>query len=236
VTGEVPAEPGPLIANGRSADIYAYGDGRVLRRRRRGPIPRHEPAVMRAVRSAGYPAPEVFAVDGSDMVLERVVGTDMLKDLERHPWRARRFGAMLADLHVQLASIPADPKLVAAGEVEVGYGEPEVYVHSDLHPGNVILTRDGPVVIDWEGARAGPRDAEVASTWLVLRVGEPDDLPRLLRPIVGLIRSQLLRSFLAGVPSPSRETVRAICDSRLTDHNMRPTELDRIRAFRAEHG
>jgi aminoglycoside phosphotransferase (APT) family kinase protein len=191
---------------------------------------------MRAVRAAGYPAPEVFSVDGPDMVMERVVGVDMLEDLERHPWRARRFGAMLADLHVRLTAIPADPAIVESGEVTVAYGAPEVYVHGDLHPANVILTVEGPVVIDWERARIGPADAEVASTWLLIEVGEPDDVPLPLRLIVGLIRRQLLRSFLAGVPRPSRETVRAMCDSRSSDPNMRPDELDRIRAFSTRHG
>ena len=168
--------------------------------------------------------------------MERVVGIDMVKDLEKHPWRARRFGAMIAELHVQLAAIDADPEIVAGGEVDIAYGDPEVYVHGDLHPANVILTDRGPVVIDWERARIGPRDAEVASTWLLLEIGELDEVPALLRPIIGLIRAQLLKRFLAGVPRPAPQTIRAMCDSRLSDPNMRPVELERIRAFRAEHG
>jgi aminoglycoside phosphotransferase (APT) family kinase protein len=237
VTEPVWVEPGPLIAHGRSADIYEYGDGKVLRRRKRlTNIPSHEPIVMRAVRAAGYPAPAVFAVDGGDMVLERIVGADMLKVLERRPWRARRFGSMLADLHVRLAAIVPDPELVASGEVPTGYGSAEVFVHGDLHPMNVIITGEGPVVIDWEGARLGPRDADVAATWLLLAKGEPDDVPLLTRPLVGLIRSQLLKAFLAGVPRPTPATVRAVCDSRMTDHNMKAVELERIKEFRERYG
>lgn len=232
------SEPGPLLASGRSADIYEYGPGKVLRRRRghRGPIPAHEPLVMRAVRACGYPAPEIFAVDGHDMVLERIVGVDMVKDLERHPWRAGRFGAILAHLHVRLGAVAVDPEVVAGGEVPVAYGSPEVFVHGDLHPANVILTDRGPVVIDWEGARLGPRDAEVASTWLLLEIAELDDVPILLRPLVGLIRSRLVRRFLEGVSPPSAATVRAVCESRLSDPNMRPGEQERIRRFKARHG
>ena len=229
-------EPGALIARGRSADIYEFGEGRVLRRKRSGPIPAREPVVMRAVRAAGYPVPEVFVVDGSDMVLERVAGIDMLRQLERRPWRARRFGKMLAELHLRLAAITPDPALLASDEVRQDLGPPESFVHSDLHPMNVILTGEGPVVIDWEGARLGPRDADVAATWLLLEIAEVDDISMLLRPLVGLIRSQLLRAFLARVPAPSAPTVRAICASRLTDHNMKPIELERIRAFREQHG
>jgi aminoglycoside phosphotransferase (APT) family kinase protein len=226
-----------LIAQGRSADIYEFGDGKVLRRRRRSvDIPVQEPLVMAAVRAAGYPAPEVFEVEGTDMVLERIVGSDMLDVLERRPWLARRFGAMLAELHVRLAAIDPDPELVANGDVPIGFGAPEVFVHGDLHPMNVILTNQGPVVIDWEGARLGPRDADVATTWLLIEIGEPDDVARLVRPLVGVIRSQLLRAFLARVPTPTATTVRAVCDSRLTDQNMKPVELERIEQFRRLHG
>ena len=142
------------------------------------------------------------------MVMERVAGIDMVKDIERRPWRARRYGAMLADLHRAAGgdrrrSGDASP----AARSTVAYGAPEVYVHGDLHPMNVILTDHGPVVIDWEGARIGPRDADVAITWLLLEIGELDDVPWCLRPIVGLVRAQLLRRFLAGVPKPSAATI-----------------------------
>ncbi len=230
--------PGALLAKGRSADIFEYGDGKVLRRLRDGrAVPAHEPAVMRAVRAAGYPVPEVYEVDGGDMVMERVAGVDMVKDIERRPWRAGRYGAMLADLHRQLAAIPVDPVVLASGDVPVGHGAPEAYVHGDLHPMNVILTAQGPVVIDWEGARIGPRDADVAMTWLLLEIGELDDVPRYLRPIVGRVRHQLLKRFRAGAPAPSAATIQAVCDYRLTrDRNMRPIEQERIREFMAVHG
>jgi aminoglycoside phosphotransferase (APT) family kinase protein len=232
------AAPGALIAKGRSAEIFEYGDERVLRRLRDGrAVPAHEPVVMRAVRAAGYPVPEVFDVDGGDMVMERVAGVDMVKDIERRPWRARRYGALLADLHARLAAIPVDHAVLASDEVPVAYGAPEVYVHGDLHPMNVILTDRGPVVIDWEGARIGPRDADAAITWMLLAIGELDDVPWFLRPIVGLVRAQLVSSFLAGVPKPSAATIRAACEFRLTrDRNMRPVEQERIKQFMAEHG
>jgi aminoglycoside phosphotransferase (APT) family kinase protein len=237
VTGATPA-PGSLIAKGRSAEIFEYGEGKVLRRLRDGrTVPAHEPVVMRAVRAAGYPVPEVFDVDGGDMVMERVAGVDMVKDIERRPWRARRYGALLADLHTRLATIPVDPAMLSGDEVTVAYGAPEVYVHGDLHPMNVILTDRGPVVIDWEGARIGPRDADAAITWMLLAIGELDDVPWFLRPIVGLVRAQLVSSFLAGVPKPSAATIRAACEFRLTrDRNMRPVEQERIKQFMAEHG
>ena len=47
-------------------------------------------------------------------------------------------------------------------------GDSDVLLHRDLHPQNVILTQNGPVLIDWEGAARGPAIADVAMTWVII--------------------------------------------------------------------
>jgi len=222
---------GDLVGSGRSADIYDHGDGRVLRRLRSGSISHAEVSVMRSVMTAGFPVPKVYAVDDTDMVMDRIDGIDLLAQLAKRPWQARRIGRTLADLHRQLAAIPL-------GETDLTptTGPGESFVHGDLHPGNVLLTATGPVVIDWEGAGVGPRDADVATTWLLLVTAEADDTPLLIRPLVGLIRRAVLRSFLDGVPAPRPETIASVCAFRLSDPNMRPHELEAIRTFASAHG
>ena len=42
------------MTSGRSADIYEAGDGRVLRRSRKGQIPTAEAVIMRAVRCSRW--------------------------------------------------------------------------------------------------------------------------------------------------------------------------------------
>ncbi|MEP6852309.1 MAG: ester cyclase [bacterium] len=70
-------------------------------------------------------------------------------------------------------------------------------VHGDPHPGNVVMSEKGPVLIDWTNHRTGPRALDVALTWLLLDCFDPDE-PALTLQLAPL-RAELLRSFSAAV-------------------------------------
>ena len=149
--------PGPLVGVGRAADVYAVGADRVLRRTRfPGYDSAYEAGIMRHLAGYGYPVPEVFDADGTDLVMERLHGRDMLADLGKRPWLARKHGRVLADLHNALHQIPAPPGIRQL------FGPGDSVMHLDLHPANVMLTARGPVVIDWPNASAGPAGCDIA--------------------------------------------------------------------------
>jgi len=104
-------QPGQLIGAGRSADVYALDQGRVLRRYRSDHDVRPEALVMTHLAQAGFPVPRVDHAEGLDLVMERLDGTDMLADLGSRPWRARRHARTLARLHDRLHEIDAPPGL-----------------------------------------------------------------------------------------------------------------------------
>jgi aminoglycoside phosphotransferase (APT) family kinase protein len=218
-------EAGELIASGRDADVFAYGDGLVLRRYRSPRDTSYEGAVMRYVRDHGFPAPELVSVDGPEMVMQRVVGRTMLEDFARHPWRIRRHARTLARLHEQLHAIPPPPWL----KPKLGGGD--AIVHLDLHPLNVIVTADGPVVIDWANAGAGPPAGEVADLWLLMSIAE---IPgsRIMRSIMGLGRGLFLKAFIRHFDLDAvRAQLRIAGEQRLRDRNMLDVERERIRKF-----
>src|SRR5438876_278196 len=99
--------PGPLIGSGRAADVYALDGARVLRRYKLAHSCAAEADLMRYLREAGYPVPEVFAANGPDLVMQRLYGRDMLADLASRPWRVARHARTLARLHDQLHQIAA---------------------------------------------------------------------------------------------------------------------------------
>ena len=215
--------PGELIGTGRAADVFDIGGGQVLRRNRDGASTELEAAVMQHVHAHGYPVPEVFDSDGPDLVMERIDGPTMLGAFGRQPWRLRSWAATLADLHARLGSLPL-PVL----ELPHRIGEPEVLVHGDLHPDNVMLTDRGPVVIDWPNAGLGARGSDVANTWIIVASSEID-----AGGAAGFLqssgRSIFVRSFLRSVDRDrARALLPAAAEHRLADRNVRPGEVDAI--------
>ncbi len=222
--------PGPLIGTGRSADIYAIGNGRVVRRFRTPYDSQVEADLMLYLAKAGFPVPAIYDASGRDLVMERLDGRDMLADLGSRPWLARQHGRTLAGLHNRLHAIQAPPGLRPAFEPG------DKVLHLDLHPGNVMLTSRGPVVIDWTNAAAGPPGADVAMAYVIISSSETDLIPMPLRLVVGPLRGAHLRQFLAAARHDPVPLMATTARHRMTDRNVRPSEARRLQqiADRAE--
>lgn len=81
------------------------------------------------------------------------------------PVELPRQGDRLAS-KVRRAATRIDPRLRAVLSQVPESAGPQSFCHGDLHPGNVILSPTGPVVLDWFDACRGDRVAEIARTWL----------------------------------------------------------------------
>jgi aminoglycoside phosphotransferase (APT) family kinase protein len=214
--------PGPLIGSGRSADVYALGQDRVLRRFRTPYNVQAEADIMIHLAKAGFPVPAVYDADGPDLVMERLDGRDMLADLGSRPWLARRHGRTLAMLHNRLHEVQAPAGLRSA------FGPGDGVLHLDLHPGNVMLTARGPVVIDWTNASAGTPGADVAMAYLIMASSDTDLIPWWLRPAVRTVRAALLGQFRAAVRDDPAPHIARVARERVADRNVRPAEAERL--------
>jgi aminoglycoside phosphotransferase (APT) family kinase protein len=228
------AEPGPLIGRGRAADVFDIGAGRVLRRYRDGA--RHgqvltEATAMRHLAASGFPVPAVHDADGSDLVMDRLDGISMLTAIERGPWRLGRLADLWAALHRRLAAVPVGA-LADAG-LPVRFGPPESVLHLDFHPDNIMLTPDGPMVIDWSNVALGPAAADVAQSWIIAATSSVDGGPA-VTALVRLVRGRLVDRFVDGCGRAAAiAMVPAVAELRLADRNVRPEEADRVRALAA---
>lgn len=225
-------DPGVIVGRGRDADVYDLGGGRVLRRPRqpgREHLVAREATVMRHLRAHGYPVPEVFDVDGGDMVMERLEGVTMLTDLERGPWRLRRHAATWAELMTRLGTVPVDG--LAGSDLPVRFGAATSVLHLDFHPDNIMLTPDGPVVFDWTNVSLGPAAADVAQSWLISATSSVDG-NLAVAATVRLVRRRLIERFLAHAGrSGAAALLPSVAEYRLGDRNVRPEEAARIRAL-----
>ncbi len=224
-------EIGPLLASGRDSDIFEFGAGKVLRRARDGRSLESEAAVMDYARSHGYPVPAVHELlsGGTEMVLDRVMGPHLLEVVARQPWRLARMGGVLAALHTQLHEIPAPPGLRQSPDGG------DRLLHLDLHPLNVLISPNGPMVIDWPNAARGHPATDVADTWLVLSAAELPDRSMRSR-LIGRARSLFIRAFLHHF---DRDEVQAYLagalERRAADRNHSEAERVAMRAVAARY-
>jgi tRNA A-37 threonylcarbamoyl transferase component Bud32 len=218
------SEPGPLIGRGRNADVFDIGGGRVLRRYRDGRAPlavAREAEVMTHARAHGVPVPEVFDVSGYDIVMERAAGPTMLDVLMRRPWTLRTQARLLARMHAVVHAVPAP------GWLPAPFGDGPSLLHHDLHPMNVILTAQGPTIIDWEGGARGPASADIAMTWVIVAFSEVPG-PRLQAAAAGALATAFARTFLRAAGVADRSWLGVAARHRLGDANLLPSERARL--------
>lgn len=108
--------------------------------------------MMRVAGEHGIRVPAVHEVRPDALVMEFIPGETLLERIWGRPWATPGAAAVIAELHERVHAISFDGARL---------------VHFDLHPDNVLLGPDGPVLIDWTNARGGDPDADVALTWLI---------------------------------------------------------------------
>lgn len=189
----------PPIAQGRTAEIYAWDDLHILKLYRDwcpSNWVEYEARIARAVYQAGVPSPaagEIVEVNGRrGLIYERLEGLSMLQQLNARPWLALKYARRLAELQVQIhrQSITGLPSYKDRLQDDIrstpylgeelrnkaltllaALPDGQALCHGDFHPGNILITKRGPIVIDWITACAGTPGADVARTSLLLNIG-----------------------------------------------------------------
>ena len=220
---------GEKIGGGASADVHAWAPGKVVKLFKDGVRRRvawHEARMTRAVFAAGVPAPEVFdeVTLGArfGIVLSRLDGPTLLQLSRTGAMTSRQVGAILATLALSVHKTPLPPDVLSLRDYMdaalrlSGDMLPKHIVtgvlplierlppggglcHADLHAGNVIMTADGPRLIDWTGTVRAPAAYDLGVWHILLSELAPEivDDPERPRAVNAAVQSEYAR--LAGV-------------------------------------
>jgi aminoglycoside phosphotransferase (APT) family kinase protein len=105
-------------------------------------------------------------------------------------------------------------------------------LHGDLHPGNVLISAAGPVLIDWTNAASGSSAYDTATTWLILACLDHSDHEVGAR--LDDLRQPLLAAFLAAVDRSAAAAIMGrVAADRIADPATSAAERARIAAFAA---
>jgi uncharacterized protein (TIGR02172 family) len=208
-----------FVAEGRTAEIFAWGSKHILKLVKPGFPPdmaAFEADCVRTVLASGLKIPAVVDEVGVDgrfgIVYERVNGPTMLQALMAEPGKLSEYARLLAELHADLhtrsatalpvlkdrlrqkilraAPLPDDWKTAVLANLET-LPDGSFILHGDFHPDNIILTVDGPVIIDWIDVTQGHPLADVARTRLLLLFGGlPPGIDRAAQRQIASMRQQ----------------------------------------------
>ena len=233
---------GSVIGEGVRSTVFALGSDRVVKVPRPSTPDawiRYEAEYSGAVGSLGLPVPQVYDVTVHEgrvvVVYERIHGPSMWTRICERPVLAPAMGKLLGELQLRVFDCPVPMSVprqrdrlgckIRAAELHLGsdveaaqallpdVSGPLQLCHGDLHPGNVIISASGPVLLDWFDAARGVALADVArSSILMGAAGRADSsLPHLMPLDRGVLRA-LHDSYMAVI----RGCLRSFDDQQFT--------------------
>ena len=189
---------GARIGEGATADVHLWAPGQVIKLFKDGVPERlctHEARTTRAVAGAGGLAPDVVGVISHvgrpGIIMTRLDGPTLLDALRTGATSSREAGGILAGCLISVHRTPPPPDLLPlrvymagslrrAGDLISDASAADLLAlidrlspgdglcHGDPNPGNVILTADGPRLIDWIAALRAPATLDLASAHVIL--------------------------------------------------------------------
>ena len=224
------------IAQGRTAEIYLWDEHHVLKLYRDwcpADWAEYEARIAGAIYEAGIPSPamgEMIEVNGRrGLIYERLEGISMLQDMNARPWMLLKHARSLAELQVEInqQSITGLPSYINRLRYDIrnthhlsedlrekalatldALSDGQRVCHGDYHPGNVIITKAGPIVIDWMTACTGRPWTDVARTSLILNIGAKaagEQVTPFIRTAIKLFHRTYLNRYRTLFPDTENE-------------------------------
>jgi Ser/Thr protein kinase RdoA (MazF antagonist) len=227
---------GKPIAYGRTAELYAWNHDQVLKLfydwYGMDSI-EYEARITQAVHASGLPVPAVGDIlrvnDRNGLLFQRVDGNPMVEIFKRKPWQGNHYARRMAVLHGKLhtSTIQADipyqrqrlvykiqhasalpghlqSKALAALEA---MPDADRLCHGDFHPGNILHTPQGEIIIDWTDATRGNPLSDLArTTILICGAAETSQIGNILeKAFIKTFHAEYIRHYFKLHPGGEQE-------------------------------
>ena len=226
---------GEKIGEGAYSEAYAWAPGQVVKLFKPGVprrMPWFEVRMLRAVHAAGAPVAEVFGevtLDGRfGIVLQRLDGPTLWQLSRTGAVTFEQAGAIVAALAMSIHKTTPPPEVLSMrdymeSQLRLDDGKIPKHIaadilalidrlppgdglcHCDLSPGNVIMTAEGPKLVDWISAMRGPAALDLGFLHVILSELGPEVADNPERPRATNAAAQAEYARLAGI-SPAALT------------------------------
>jgi tRNA A-37 threonylcarbamoyl transferase component Bud32 len=188
---------GQLLGIGNTASVYAWGKSEVIKifHDQNGAIYEVTKEAQNAeiINKLNLRAPRfsgIIEYEGNTcLIYEKVEGTTMLSYIEPTKISVSYYAKLMAQLHFELHQVEIDinsnlkneltksikntqvitePEKTIVLDILGRLPEGKVLCHYDFHPGNIILSPNGPVIIDWLNTLVGHQLADVTRTFMMI--------------------------------------------------------------------
>ncbi len=186
------------IARGRTAEIYAWDEGWIVKLFHDWVSEekiKYEARISHLIHTSGLPVPatgEIVNMNGRiGLIYQRIDGFPMWPDgLTAAPWRIFHFARRTAELHALIHDSPIMSEVPPQRERLINKIHDAVSLpadvrkkvlaalqklpndyrlcHGDFHPANILITVQKEFIIDWIDATLGNPVADVARTTIIL--------------------------------------------------------------------
>lgn len=212
------------IGQGRTADVYRYGDNKVLKvfHQNLSSLADEEFARAKQIQDTGVCAPAVYELidvnNAKGIVYEYVRGITLLEQMQNSPLQISRYAKQLATMHAELHRTPVSnlkslkeslsyaidhaPLLTQQEKTTIlryleSLPDGDRLCHYDFHPGNILVFEGTAKIIDWMTAGAGDPYADVCRTCLILRSNvQPYNTSFAQKTMLNIFRTVLCKIYL----------------------------------------
>lgn len=180
-----------LIAKGNTAEVFEYEEDKVLKLFKPGyPVEQiqrefNNTVIMNRICVHTPKAFEIVEHAGRQgIVFQKIVGVDLFSEYLKNPSDEKIASVILTDLsdiQKKVLSEETTEGISYKNYLEwFGYDASNLpdgnfICHGDLHPGNIIRTKDGEhCLIDFMNVCRGPKEYDVARTYVLLTENNPE--------------------------------------------------------------